>query len=88
MLVGRGGYGGVALEGEAGGARVVCARSVRGRPALLVLQAAGAAAGQVLAATELADKRPRRVAGITLLPNNKVLLADLAADCLRLHTYW
>ncbi|KAJ8731407.1 hypothetical protein PYW07_004571 [Mythimna separata] len=83
---GRGGYGGVALECDAAGAwRVVCARAVRGRPALLVLDAR---AGKVLAAAELAERRPRRVAGLALLPDRRALLADLAADCLRLHTYW
>ncbi|XP_075977823.1 tripartite motif-containing protein 3-like isoform X1 [Anticarsia gemmatalis] len=85
---GRGGYGGVALEESAEGPRVVCARSVRGRPALLVLAAAGARAGHVLAAADLAERRPRRVAGLALLPRRRALLADLAADCLRLHTYW
>ncbi|XP_026734551.1 tripartite motif-containing protein 2-like [Trichoplusia ni] len=82
---GRGGYGGVALEACAGARRVVCVRSVRGRAALLVLEAR---AGRVLAAAELAERRPRRVAGLALLPRHQALLADLAADCLRLHTYW
>ncbi|KAJ2949034.1 hypothetical protein O0L34_g5976 [Tuta absoluta] len=83
---GRGGYGGIALESTESGYRVVCARSVKGRPALIVVEAKEA--GRILAACELADKKPRRIAGITLLPNKKVLLADLAGDCLRLHTYW
>ncbi|KAI5644278.1 tripartite motif-containing 2 protein-like [Phthorimaea operculella] len=83
---GRGGYGGIALESTENGWRVVCARSVKGRPALIVVEAKEA--GRILAACELADKKPRRIAGITLLPNKKVLLADLAGDCLRLHTYW
>ncbi|KAH9644852.1 hypothetical protein HF086_007940 [Spodoptera exigua] len=84
---GRGGYGGIALatSSEGGTRHVVCARAVRGRPALLVLEPG---AGKVLALSELADKKPRRVAGLTLLPNRRALLADLAADCLRLHTYW
>ncbi|KAL0883183.1 hypothetical protein ABMA27_016625 [Loxostege sticticalis] len=81
---GRGGYGGVALEDTESGPRIVCARTVRARPAIVVLEPGG----RVLAACELADKKPRRVAGITLLPNKRVLLADLAGDCLRLHTYW
>ncbi|XP_052753225.1 tripartite motif-containing protein 3-like [Galleria mellonella] len=83
---GRGGYGGIALEAESQGGRVVCARAVRGRPALVVLDVRGA--GAVLAAAELADRRPRRLAGLTLLPGKRALLADLAGDCLRLHTYW
>ncbi|CAG4983022.1 unnamed protein product [Parnassius apollo] len=88
---GRGGYGGVALErcagcaGEGGGGWViVCTRAVRGRPALLALEAGG----RVLAACELAERRPRRVAGLALLPRRRALLADLAGDCLRLHAYW
>lgn len=85
---GRGGYGGIALDEDDGNTRIVCTRSVRGRPALLVLQGMGSTAGRILAAAELADKRPRRVAGIALLPEKRVMLADLAADCLRLHTYW
>ncbi|CAG9102301.1 hypothetical protein JYU34_005884 [Plutella xylostella] len=83
---GRGGYGGVALEKSENGTHIVCARSVRGRPSLVVLEAGGS--GRVLAACELADKKPRRVAGLTLLPGKRALLADLAGDCLRLHTYW
>ncbi|XP_063383958.1 uncharacterized protein LOC134670191 [Cydia fagiglandana] len=82
---GRGGYGGVALEESESGRHIICIRSARGRPALLVLEASG---GRILAACELADKKPRRVAGLTLLPNKRVLLADLAGNCLRLHTYW
>ncbi|CAH0585748.1 unnamed protein product [Chrysodeixis includens] len=82
---GRGGYGGVALECCGGARRVVCVRSVRGRAALLVLEAR---AGRVLAAADLAERRPRRPAGLALLPHRQALLADLAADCLRLHTYW
>ncbi|CAH0715571.1 unnamed protein product, partial [Brenthis ino] len=86
---GRGGYGGIALEHTDSGYRIVCARSVRGRPALVVLGAGGAGgAGGVLAACELAERRPRRVAGLALLPRRRALLADLAGDCLRLHTYW
>lgn len=76
----------MALESTDSGPRVVCTRSVRGRPALIVLEASGA--GRLLAACELAERRPRRVAGLTLLPKKRALLADLAADCLRLHTYW
>ncbi|XP_050351228.1 tripartite motif-containing protein 2-like isoform X1 [Nymphalis io] len=83
---GRGGYGGIALEYTDSGWHIVCARSVRGRPALVVLEARGA--GRVLAACELAERRPRRVAGLALLPGRRALLADLAGDCLRLHTYW
>ncbi|RVE49587.1 hypothetical protein evm_005815 [Chilo suppressalis] len=84
---GRGGYGGIALDQSSdSGLRIVCTRSVKGRPALVVLEASGT--GRILAACELADKKPRRVAGITLLPNKRALLADLAGDCLRLHTYW
>ncbi|XP_049873846.1 tripartite motif-containing protein 3-like isoform X2 [Pectinophora gossypiella] len=83
---GRGGYGGIALENSENGRRIVCARSVRGRPALLVVEAKEG--GRILAACELADKKPRRVAGLTLLPDKRVLLCDLAGDCLRLHTYW
>ncbi|XP_047991750.1 tripartite motif-containing protein 2-like isoform X2 [Leguminivora glycinivorella] len=82
---GRGGYGGVALEESESGRHIICIRSARGRPALLVLEASG---GRILAACELAEKKPRRVAGLTLLPNKRVLLADLAGNCLRLHTYW
>ncbi|XP_028042999.1 tripartite motif-containing protein 2-like isoform X2 [Bombyx mandarina] len=83
---GRGVYGGVAIDETGSGKHIVCARSVRGRAALVVLEAGGG--GKTLAACELLDKKPRRVAGIALLPNKKVLLADLAGDCLRLHTYW
>ncbi|CAH2232804.1 jg16587 [Pararge aegeria aegeria] len=83
---GRGGYGGIAVEHTEDGWHIVCARSIRGRPALIVLEADGA--GRLLAACELADKKPRRVAGIALLPKKRALLADLAGDCLRLHTYW
>lgn len=68
------------------GVVAVCVRAVRGRAALLAVQAA--AGGRVLAAAELAERRPRRVAGLALLPRRRALLADLAADCLRLHTYW
>ncbi|XP_045536386.1 tripartite motif-containing protein 2-like [Papilio machaon] len=87
---GRGGYGGVALErSEVEGAGegecvIVCTRAVRGRPALVALEAGG----RVLAACELAERRPRRVAGLALLPRRRALLADLAGDCLRLHSYW
>ncbi|KOB72597.1 Tripartite motif-containing 2 protein-like protein [Operophtera brumata] len=83
---GRGGYGGIALEYTDSGNRIVCARTVRGRPHIVVLEAEGS--GRVLASCELADRKPRRVAGIALLPDKRVLLADLAGDCLRLHTYW
>ncbi|XP_047503255.1 tripartite motif-containing protein 3-like isoform X1 [Pieris napi] len=83
---GRGGYGGIALERTENGLHIVCARSIRGRPAIIVLEAEGS--GGIVAGCELAEKRPRRVAGLTLLPNKKALLADLAGDCLRLHTYW
>ncbi|XP_047030528.1 tripartite motif-containing protein 2-like [Helicoverpa zea] len=83
---GRGGYGGVALDSGGDGSRhIVCTRAVRGRPALLVL---AASSGRLLAAAELRDRKPRRVAGLALLPGRRALLADLAADCLRLHTYW
>ncbi|XP_045498120.1 tripartite motif-containing protein 2-like [Colias croceus] len=82
---GRGGYGGIALERTPDGLYIVCARSIKGKPALVVLEPQGSG---IVAACELADKRPRRVAGLTLLPNKKALLADLAGDCLRLHTYW
>ncbi|GBP88495.1 Tripartite motif-containing protein 2 [Eumeta japonica] len=91
---GRGGYGGVALDVSDSVTRVVCVRSVRGRPSILVLDPSGVGAGGggpgcgVLAACELAERRPRRVAGLALLPKRRALLADLAADCLRLYTYW
>ena len=76
----------MALDCDADGTRrVVCTRSIRGRPALLVLEAKD---GRVLALSELGERRPRRVAGLALLPKRRALLADLAADCLRLHTYW
>ncbi|XP_053609151.1 tripartite motif-containing protein 3-like isoform X2 [Plodia interpunctella] len=81
---GRGGYGGIALEESPHGLRIVCARSVRGRAALCVLAAEG---GRALAACELAERRPRRVAGLAVLRGRRALLADLAADCLRLHSY-
>ncbi|OWR44986.1 tripartite motif-containing protein 2 [Danaus plexippus plexippus] len=81
---GRGGYGGIAVEETDSGWHIVCARSVKGRPALVVLDSGG----RLLAACDLADRRPRRVAGVALLPERRALLADLAGDCLRLHTYW
>lgn len=83
---GRGGYGGIALEASDEGYHIVCTRSVKGRPSLLVVEAIPG--GRILSMCELADKRPRRVAGLTLLPKKRALLADLAADCLRLHNYW
>ncbi|CAK1551041.1 unnamed protein product [Leptosia nina] len=83
---GRGNYGGIALDRSDGALHVVCARTVRGRPALIVLEMGEG--GRIKAGCELAEKRPRRVAGLTLLPKRKALLADLAGDCLRLHTYW
>ncbi|XP_041978982.1 tripartite motif-containing protein 2-like [Aricia agestis] len=82
---GRGGYGGIAVEESEGGAIVVCARAIRGRPALVTLDVGS---GETLAGAELAERRPRRVAGVALLPRRRVLMADLAGDCLRLHTYW
>ncbi|XP_060803434.1 tripartite motif-containing protein 3 isoform X2 [Amyelois transitella] len=81
---GRGGYGGIAVEESEEDLRIVCARSVRGRAGLVVVSASGA----VLAASELAERRPRRVAGLALLAGRRALLADLAGDCLRLHSYW
>lgn len=77
---GRGTYGGIALESSS---RLVALRCERARTALLVLEASG----RELARSDLAP-RVRRPGGVALLDGRRVVVADLAADCLRVYRYW